>query len=211
MSESTGEAARVTFAWGRIEAWLSEHAPGSYRSLRAPAREGEIAAAEAEMGIVLPEGLKALLRLRDGAEGFEVEGDDEGEVRPEQFLDGYALMSLEAIVGTHSRYADPEVSRNEPGIEWCVPWAATDDRWSTLTVDAVDGPGRGQVGAFSWGGGFRRGGSPSVAHYLDTVADALAAGTGMEGGLVPGIALGCLQWQDPGNPIITETEWVPLS
>ncbi|WP_406416881.1 hypothetical protein OH809_37280 [Streptomyces sp. NBC_00873] len=44
-----GQAAQVEAAWGRIVAWLEQHAPTSYASLLPPAPETEMANADAAL------------------------------------------------------------------------------------------------------------------------------------------------------------------
>ncbi|MFD7445997.1 hypothetical protein [Streptomyces sp. NPDC059909] len=62
------EARQVAQAWGRIEAWLAEHAPASFTSLKAGASEEEIAALEGSIGVRVSDGVKALWQMHAGAE-----------------------------------------------------------------------------------------------------------------------------------------------
>lgn len=61
--EATGS---VTERWATIEAWLSDHATAALASFRPPATAIAIAAAEAELGLRLPEEYKELLAIHDG-------------------------------------------------------------------------------------------------------------------------------------------------
>ncbi|GAA2211756.1 hypothetical protein GCM10009850_072160 [Nonomuraea monospora] len=57
----------VNRQWRRIESWLREHAPRSYRTLGKPGKAADIAAAEAEMGLRFPDDLRASLLRHDGS------------------------------------------------------------------------------------------------------------------------------------------------
>ncbi|MFE3455482.1 SMI1/KNR4 family protein [Nonomuraea sp. NPDC059194] len=63
--------AKVTRAvdrqWRRIEAWLKSNAPRSYRTLGKPGNAKAIAEAEAQMGLLFPDDLRASLLRHDGA------------------------------------------------------------------------------------------------------------------------------------------------
>jgi cell wall assembly regulator SMI1 len=64
---------RMRALWARLEGWMASRDAGSLR-LRAPASEGEIAAAEAVIGRRLPAAFRASLAIHDGQESdYEVE------------------------------------------------------------------------------------------------------------------------------------------
>lgn len=52
--------------WERIEAYFYEHWPQKELKLRPPATEQEIAAAESELGVRLPDDFRASLKVHDG-------------------------------------------------------------------------------------------------------------------------------------------------
>ena len=54
--------------WATIEAWLAQHHPVERQAFRAPAREEEIAAAEAALGLQLPLDYRSFLLVHDGQE-----------------------------------------------------------------------------------------------------------------------------------------------
>ncbi|WP_344320989.1 hypothetical protein [Streptomyces macrosporus] len=56
----------VDESWDRIEAWLAEHAPVTYGTLRPPAREEDVEAAQRELGVAFHPDLIASLRRHDG-------------------------------------------------------------------------------------------------------------------------------------------------
>jgi cell wall assembly regulator SMI1 len=73
--------------WDRIHVWLSDNAPDVLANLRPGATEEQIRAAEAEMGVSLPDDVKASYRIHDGQD-LGVMGCGMG------FLYGWELCSL---------------------------------------------------------------------------------------------------------------------
>ncbi|MZE51425.1 hypothetical protein GTY86_08890 [Streptomyces sp. SID5770] len=70
----------VHASWNRIDAWLREHAPRTFATLRPPAGDEEIAAAQEELGVTFPPDLVASLLRHDGAlEGPEAFRFDTGD------------------------------------------------------------------------------------------------------------------------------------
>ncbi|MFF2524882.1 SMI1/KNR4 family protein [Streptomyces liangshanensis] len=59
----------VHASWNRIDAWLRAHAPRTWATLRPPAGDEEIAAAQEELGVTFPPDLIASLGRHDGALG----------------------------------------------------------------------------------------------------------------------------------------------
>ncbi|RBQ20211.1 hypothetical protein DP939_10360 [Spongiactinospora rosea] len=59
----------VTRQWRRIETWLRANAPDTYRTLKRPAKARTIAIAEAQMGVRIPDDLRASLLRHNGAAG----------------------------------------------------------------------------------------------------------------------------------------------
>ncbi|MEU6064975.1 MULTISPECIES: SMI1/KNR4 family protein [Streptomyces] len=59
-------ARQVTDAWGRIEAWLRDHAPVTHAALGPGASAEEIAAVEAALGLAVPVELRTLWGLVSG-------------------------------------------------------------------------------------------------------------------------------------------------
>lgn len=54
-------------SWTRIDAWLREHAPRTFATLRPPAGDEDIAAAQQELGVTFPPDLVASLHRHNGA------------------------------------------------------------------------------------------------------------------------------------------------
>ncbi|MFE5022172.1 hypothetical protein ACFRAO_02280 [Streptomyces sp. NPDC056656] len=124
----------IMAAWDRIESWLKVSAPNSYASLRPPAIPEQLAAAQARMGISWPEELAALWLLHDGAEAFEVEGDEEGEVNPAKFLVGYTFLPLDECARVHAPRSDSETGT--VGFAGWAPVTGADDIGSALRMPA---------------------------------------------------------------------------
>ncbi|MEV4164441.1 SMI1/KNR4 family protein [Nonomuraea dietziae] len=80
-------ARAVDRQWRRIEAWLKTNAPRSHRTLGKPGEPEVIAAAEAEMGSLFPDDLRASLLRHDGVvhlddiEAFGFLGNSNASVR----------------------------------------------------------------------------------------------------------------------------------
>jgi cell wall assembly regulator SMI1 len=53
--------------WDRIHVWLAQNAPEVRRSLRRGASEAQLLAAEAKLGVRLPDDVRAAYRIHDGA------------------------------------------------------------------------------------------------------------------------------------------------
>ncbi|MET8012855.1 SMI1/KNR4 family protein [Streptomyces sp. NPDC005271] len=176
---------QVTAAWRRIEAWLREHAPASYESLKAGASEEEIAALEGTLGMRLPADLRAGVRGVYGA-GF--------------LLDNRTLMDLDAVAGFYRmQMMFQQRSRGDEDPTWCPSWIPfcsywVDDRSSGLYLDSATG----ELGYFSryaerWTE------YASLTAYLEETADALQA-PGLVTGSRPGLAGGALVWGPPTHP-----------
>ncbi|MET9296780.1 SMI1/KNR4 family protein [Streptomyces sp. NPDC003077] len=198
----------VTGAWRRIESWLEVRAPASHRSLRPPASEGALGAAEAEWGGPLPEGPKALLRLHDGAQRYAVAGDAEGACAPDAFLGGYTLLPLSRMTGLYRLHTDDRLAGGTWWGERWLPWCAKDGDRVGLFLDGASG----RMGRWGRTNGPTAGVYPSLVHYLTLFAEALETGRGdlVRSRWVPGLACGCLLWGDPDRPPAGGAGWVPV-
>lgn len=66
MSDDQQQERAVEGAWARIEAWLQQNAPRSHRMLAPPAAEADIRAAEQDLDLTIPAGLRASYLLHNG-------------------------------------------------------------------------------------------------------------------------------------------------
>ncbi|GAA5075466.1 SMI1/KNR4 family protein [Streptomyces similanensis] len=198
-------------AWDRVEDWLKANAPCSYASLRPPAGPERVAAAQARMGVTWPREVAALWLRHDGAEGFEVDGDEEGEVDPAKFLAGYTFLPLDEAVRVHAARSDPDTGA--VGCTGWVPLSGADDDYAGEMV-VVDGPDAGRMGRWSATDRARlHGAYTTLGGYLTAVAEALETGTGPladRDGVVPGVSLGCLVWQNPRAVSAVDAPWEPV-
>ncbi|MFF4796028.1 SMI1/KNR4 family protein [Streptomyces sp. NPDC001276] len=201
----------ILAAWDRIESWLKVNAPNSYASLRPPAAPERIAAAQAHMGVSWPEEVSALWLRHDGAEFFEVDGDEEGEVDPAKFLTRYTFLPLSEVTRVYAARSDPDTGA--VGFSGWVPLSGADDDYAGEMV-VVDGPDAGRVGRwFSTDSAYLHREYSTLGGYLEAVAEALESGTGPladRNGVVPGVALGCLVWQNPRAVSAVQAPWEPL-
>ncbi|MEO3871442.1 hypothetical protein ABGB18_21725 [Nonomuraea sp. B12E4] len=180
--------------WRRIEGWLKENAPRTYRTLGAPGRARTIAVAESQMGVDFPDDLRASLLRHDGSRGagafgFGFWSGGAANLGTRQIRDAWRWMcSWERTdLGT------------DPGIEYwngrMIPFLAYVERDSEESPFAVvDSVG----GAVGWDDGI--GGMaprhPSYHALMRAVADALEQGTAIDGWR-PTVARGVLRWKAP--------------
>ncbi|MFE0640703.1 SMI1/KNR4 family protein [Streptomyces sp. NPDC058877] len=108
-------------AWSRLVGWLEEHAPVNHRALNGPASEEEIAAAEEQLGVRLPDQLRAYLKVNNGT---VAQLDDSngltGSCTEGEFLSGcWALLPLSTIVRLHHVMMP---GPNEDAAHWDREW-----------------------------------------------------------------------------------------
>jgi cell wall assembly regulator SMI1 len=96
--------------WDRIHVWLSANAPEVLASLRPGASDEQIRAAEAVMGLALPDDVSECYRIHDGQEVTE------GRQFPLDFLNGLGWNSLASMVA--SRRAQAELAARGDFIEY---------------------------------------------------------------------------------------------
>lgn len=178
--------ARVDAAWTRIESWLSRHAPKDFRTLRAPASPGRIAALQGRMSVAFPADLVASLQRHDGSQpgGFALPAS-------------FHLFSIDEILDDWTSVC-VVLANNSTKPDWYdpafVPFAGVSDG-GCLVVDQRPG-GRGRVGEFYGDEGVTFDDWPkSVSLLLEQVAHALETGTDFAGSYRPVTAKGKLDWQ----------------
>jgi cell wall assembly regulator SMI1 len=166
--------------WDRIHVWLAANAPTVLQSLRPGATDEQIRAAEREMGVTLPDDVKAAYRIHDGNAGAS-------------FLHGRYWNSLEEMVkdwrSLKALYDDGESARSDvfvPGEAtrsdfWHPAWIplAVREDGNFCALDLAPAPD-GDVGQILYW--WRDMDSPrAVAHYsfthwLDDFVEELEAG-----------------------------------
>ncbi|MER7914482.1 SMI1/KNR4 family protein [Streptomyces sp. NPDC096068] len=162
----------VQESWTRIDAWLREHAPRTFATLRPPAGAGEIAAAQEKLGVVFPPDLVASLLRHDGAlegpEAFRFDTDDRllgvaGILADTEFLRGIAQGSD----GEDEQY----------WLRDYVKFGSYDVTSDGLLLDCRTGRDSfGAVGRFFDETGTRFGQGDSLGGYLAGLADTLERG-----------------------------------
>ncbi|MFF2776023.1 SMI1/KNR4 family protein [Streptomyces sp. NPDC058052] len=162
----------VQDSWNRIDAWLREHAPRTFATLRPPAGDEEIAAAQRELGVTLPPDLVASLLRHDGA----LEG-------PESFR----FRTGDRLLGVNGILRDTGFMRGiDQGLDgetedyWLhdyVKFGSYDVTSDGLLMDCRTGRGSfGAIGRFFDETGTSFGKADSLGDYLAELADTLERG-----------------------------------
>ncbi|MEU6508973.1 SMI1/KNR4 family protein [Streptomyces sp. NPDC046942] len=163
----------VENSWDRIDSWLDRHAPRTLASLRAPAAEEDIRAAEGELGLAFPPDLRASLRRHDGATG------DREAFR---FPTHDRLLGLREISGMTAdlRGIAADLDEEAAACYWHQGYAKIGSYGATadgLTVDCrPGGTSYGAIGRFFDETGTGFGHADSLGAYLAGVADRLERG-----------------------------------
>lgn len=125
----------ISQLWQRLETYLRLQAPVVLHSLNPPVTEGQLSRAAAELGIALPAGLAASLRVHDGqTDGIPLVPAEYDERRGERIATWGELLPLGRIV--HATLREQEGLR-----EW------SSDRFDLF--GECDGPVR-RGGGWSW-------------------------------------------------------------
>lgn len=174
----TAPAAPVAESWGRIDTWLAANAPASLARLRPGADPAAVSAAERTLGVPLPVDLAASLACHDGSEP----GSGVLPFRVD-------LLPVQGVVEQWELWNAVSTEFDEGEEPWGV--VAGQRHWHRLWVpvtlfqgdleciDMRPGPGRGRLGVVPHDGpgDFDEAASwPSLAAYLQTVADVLTTG-----------------------------------
>ncbi|MFD3626378.1 SMI1/KNR4 family protein [Streptomyces sp. DSM 116494] len=186
----------VVESWSRVMGLLRQHAPADHADLAGPATEQMLAAAEARMGIPLPQDLRAWL-LQNSLD--LPEGDVDDDVACCGFAgfpdEGSFFLGIRAVEKLYANRSvpggfDPPDQPDDPfwRKEW-IPFLSDQDGWAGRFVDVRDG----RVGRWCVGESTITGEYPSLAHYFDSVAEML---TKVADGRHPvcGVARGRLVW-----------------
>ncbi|WP_283137614.1 SMI1/KNR4 family protein [Rhizohabitans arisaemae] len=182
-------AARVNAVWRRIERRLAREFPDTHRSLNGPADPRAIAEAEARMGVVFPDDLRASLLRHNGAKH---RGAWFG---PAPF---YGFMPVKAIADDWRMLCDIVVDNSATGW-WhgrLIPFAGAPDG-GNLFAD----PATGKTGEFYQDEGLTLEGDvawPSYLALLEATATALETGRPIRSWR-PAVNKGTLDWVEAGD------------
>ncbi|MFJ6699992.1 SMI1/KNR4 family protein [Streptomyces sp. NPDC091272] len=185
----------VQESWDRIDAWLREHAPRTFATLRPPAGLEEIAAAEEELGVTFPADLVAsLLRhngARDGAEAFQFSTHDR------------LLGTSEIVEDTQwMRGIAEDLDEEEAEYYWSGGYLKIGSYGVTadgLTIDCRPGQDScGAIGRFFDETGTDFGHAVSLGRYLEELAGLLESG--QDGGAVTFNGRLFWEWAMPPGP-----------
>jgi cell wall assembly regulator SMI1 len=182
----------IAASWQRIEAWLQENAPHIYDSLQPGASEAEIAKVESQLGVALPDDVKASYRIHNGQNDKAVNGMFPAPPsRYSGFEPGYLLHEVMGIYGEWDEWKelveggdfDGEKSEPQPGIrdDWFhlgwLPFAHNGGGDSyCIDLDPAPGGTRGQIISMNHEIGERRLIAPSFADWLYQLANRMEAG-----------------------------------
>ncbi|WP_284582043.1 SMI1/KNR4 family protein [Streptomyces sp. 2P-4] len=185
----------VQESWDRIDAWLREHAPRTFATLRPPAGREEIVAAEEVLGVTFPPDLVASLLRHNGA----LDG-----------ADAFCFSTHDRLLGVGEIVEDTQWMRNiaedldEEAAEYYWidgylkfgSYGVTSDG---LTVDCRRGQGSyGAIGRFFDETGTDFGRADSLGRYLEELAGQLESGQG--GGAVTFNGRLFWEWAMPPGP-----------
>ncbi|MFE3526750.1 SMI1/KNR4 family protein [Streptomyces sp. NPDC059161] len=119
----------LTQVWHRFEAWLAEHAPDDYASLRPGASKNDVKRLEDGLGFALHQDMGELLRLRNGVTMRRA------STEPGAFLLGYSLLDVDGILEAHRDLVSMVQEAREEGEEDVVVGRTADGRWVPLAQD----------------------------------------------------------------------------
>ncbi|MGW2401665.1 SMI1/KNR4 family protein [Kitasatospora sp. NPDC001664] len=167
----------VRESWSRIDAWLREHAPRTFASLRPPAGDEELAAAQEELGLTFPPDLVASLLRHDGAqegpEAFRFPTDD-------RLLGVSGILEKTRFLRDIAADLDEDLEEDEAGGYWhrgYVQFGTYEATADGLTVDCRTGQDTfGAIGRFFDETGTAFGRAGSLGEYLAELADRLERG-----------------------------------
>ncbi|MYW69656.1 hypothetical protein GTY65_37170 [Streptomyces sp. SID8379] len=210
MTETVESSERTAHAsWDRIEAWLREHAPSTYATLRPPVEADRVAAVERDLELRLPADFTAVLARHDGVTPGPAAFTFPGNDRPHSLAEllDHARMCLDL-------WEDDEDADFFLGGDYWHRQFVQFTRSNTadgLVLDCRPGDTYGAVGDFFNGDGARFDRWPSYARFLADVADALENGTPV-GEPLPYVGVpfdGELLWE-PAPPTTAPAEPVSL-
>jgi len=206
---SDERAALAQQSWRNIMAWCRKNAPATADTLRWPASEEALSAAQAEIGYEWPEELLAWLRAGDGARrtihadlippGFIPMGVD-------QIMEVWRRMIEVINLGDWLEPGEVEASEAAPAgtysLAWCRTFIPVGDYTTGdfLFIDLRSGPLNGCIREWEDGVAYPRGKHwDSVASMLADIDQALQTGQWEDdvSRKMPTVDNGALRWEDP--------------
>lgn len=177
-------------SWARVADWLRANAPADFALLQPPVSAAELDAAAAEFGVELPADFRRLYEVVNATDpngnsiGLFPSADDDpmafGPLALEQVVREWRVQRelLEGgdFAGLEPESASPGVAAEWWNVGW-IPFAGNGggDFYCIDTAPA-DGGTRGQVITHSHETGVHQVLAPSLAAYLDELADGLEQG-----------------------------------
>ncbi|GGS36304.1 hypothetical protein [Streptomyces violaceus] len=193
----------VEESWARIDAWLTRHAPLTHATLRPPAAQADIEAAERTLGVAFHPDLVASLRCHDGVEL----GDAALELTYHGPLSGVA-----DIVRSTTFLRSITEEDGEDGLPVTLGIAGRSS--DSLFLCCRPGPHHGQVGRSFDEDMLSYAHWPSLRHVLADFADALER-TLPFFGRIPLAVDGKLLWEEertvPADPVSPLTHATTLT
>ncbi|MEV5556447.1 SMI1/KNR4 family protein [Nonomuraea wenchangensis] len=183
----------VNRQWRRVERWLRANAPRTYRTLAGPGRAATIAVAEAQMGVDLPDDLRASLLRHNGSRGRWAFGlgfwaDGSANLGIRQIRDAWRLLCGRSAAGGWEGTWIPFLATTDP---------AAAPSYAAPSYAVADAAGGGLLWEGEEGGMSPR--MPSYYTLVRAVADALEHGTPLDG-RQPVVVRGVLRWQAESPP-----------
>lgn len=174
----------VVSAWERLVRWLGENTPAHADALNPPATEADIARAESVMGVGLPAELRQLLKVNNGSTAknrsltgnafYDARGGGDYSPFPSDFL----FCDVELMCSLYTGNRKASLAMQEPGSryeywkEGWIPVFRKKEVHCGLFLDVSGGQDPAPLNAYEEES-FPEPAFPSLADYLNTVADAL--------------------------------------
>ncbi|MFH8447842.1 SMI1/KNR4 family protein [Streptomyces fungicidicus] len=163
----SGRTATTRRAWNRVQDAISR-TPDGFPPLRPPAPQTAVRALEEVMDARVPEALRALWDIHEGA--YDVRAAD----MRWDFMDGHGFIGLDEVRQIHAMFTEPlnqGLYRGRWGRVWDPAWIPVTSRTdSTMYTSGYFVDPGGGVG--SWNGDtLTETVHPTLAHYLHHVAD----------------------------------------
>jgi hypothetical protein len=158
------EEGEVRQAWGRVTAWLEQHAPDVFAALGGPGSPSAISEAETRMGLVLPRQMRQWLLTND------IDAGCTGVIPSRGLLLGLKDIQRVYLYKTAMEELEPSEDPDHPSWrrEW-VPIAAEADGFYGTFLNTRTG----SIGSWSEGSSPADGEYTSLSAFFQDLADRL--------------------------------------